>query len=327
MKAVLIGAGYHTIGVHAPSLVRYAQEHPGSLTLTAVCDINEERAKRVAEEFGFARVYTDVDRMLEAEKPEACWVIVPITVTREMAGKMMERHIPVLFEKPPGANLREAQELAEIAARTGTPHQVAFNRRWAPCTQQAKQWIQQHRPFEYCYARMLRTTRMDDTFAFGTGIHLLDCLRYLGEAAAGPLVAAQTARRESAAGRYNFHVHLQFQSGAWGRCDILPTCGMLDESYLLYGKTTSIVSVLPWIGGPAETEGKAEVWVEGKLVESQRWPAQPTYLSSGFYQETEAFIEALQAGRAPTPSAAEAVNSVALAEAVQAGADITFAPA
>jgi predicted dehydrogenase len=73
----------------------------------------------------------------------------------------MERHIPVIFEKPPGRNVQEAQELAEISRRTGTPNQVAFNRRWAPCTQQALAWIREDGPFEYLYARMLRTTRMD----------------------------------------------------------------------------------------------------------------------------------------------------------------------
>jgi myo-inositol 2-dehydrogenase/D-chiro-inositol 1-dehydrogenase len=325
LKVTLVGAGAHSEHVHGPSLARYADEHPGEIALVAVCDLREERAKLFRERFGFARTYTDLDEMLEVEQPQACWVVAPIDQTRKLAGRVMERGVPVLFEKPPGQNLREAKELAAISALTGTPNQVAFNRRYAPCTQQAVQWAKEHGPFEYLYARMLRTTRMDETFAFGTGIHLLDCVRFLGENTVGPVVAAQTGRTESAAGRYNFHVHLQFGSGAWGRCDILPTCGMLDESYTLFGNTASIVSVLPWTGARgSEAEGRAELWVKGELLDSARWPAEPTYLTSGFYHEAAAFLEAVRDGRHPSPSAEESVQSVALAEAVQEGREVEF---
>jgi predicted dehydrogenase len=324
IKAVLLGAGNHSAHVHGPSLAHYAQEHPGEITLAAVCDLREERARLFCERFGFARAYTDLDQMLAAEHPDACWVVVPLDATRAVAGAVMERGLPVLFEKPPGANLREAQELAGISRRTGTPNQVAFNRRWAPCTQRALAWAKEHGPFEYLYARMLRTTRLDETFAYGTGIHLLDCVRFLAEGAGAPLLRAETRRTPSLAGRYNFTVDLEFATGARGRCDILPTCGLLDESYYLYGDTASVVSVLPWIGGPAQTEGRAELWVKGELVEAARWPAEPTYLSSGFYHETEAFLAALQAGRRPSPPVEETVDSVALAAAVQDGAAISF---
>jgi len=48
------------------------------------------------------------------------------------------------------------------------------------------------------------------------------------------------------------------------------------------------------------------------------------YLSSGFYHESAAFIAALKEGRRPSPSAEEAVQSVALAEAVQEGREVKF---
>jgi predicted dehydrogenase len=328
MRVALVGAGSHSEEVHGPSLARYVREHPGEVELAAVCDLREERARLFQEAFGFARAYTDLDRMLEEEKPDAVWVIAPLEKTRELAGHMMERHFPVLFEKPPGRNLQEAHELAEISRRTGTPNLVAFNRRQAPCTQKARSWAKEHGPFEYLYARLLRFRRLDARFAYGTGIHLLDCARFLAEATLGKMVAAQTGRTESLSGHYNFHVHLQFRSGGWGRCDLLPTCGRVEESYALYGEDACIVSVLPLVdegGGVArKADGRAELWVNGELVEAETWPAEPMYLNSGFYHESAAFIAALQAGRRPSPSAEEAVPSVALAEAVQEGRDVSF---
>lgn len=325
MRIVLVGVGDWAAHVHGPALAHYAQEHPGEVELAAVCVRKSvARAEEFCRRFGFQRVYTDLDAMLDAEQPGACWVITPIGETRSVAGHLMERHVPLLFEKPPGANLAEAQELAAISRRTGTPNMVAFNRRWAPCTRKALEWAAAHGAIEHIHARMLRVDRTDEEFAYGTGIHVLDCVRTLGEATMGRLQSAQTIRRPSASGVWNFHVDLAFVSGAGGQCDILPACGMLDESYTLYGSHHSIAYRLPWSGGAAESDGEAQLWVEGERKAWESWPLNPQHLSSGFYGEAVEFIAALREGRRPTPSAQDAVASVALAEAVQAGRGIAF---
>ncbi len=325
LKICLVGVGDWAAFVHGPALSRYAVEHPGEVELAAVCVRKSvERAQEFCRKFGFQRVYTDLDDMIDKERPDACWSVTPINATRHVAGRLLERGIPVLLEKPPGASLAEAKELAEISRRTGTPNLVGFNRRWAPCTRRALEWTAKHGPIEYIYARMLRTARMDEDFAYGTGIHLLDCVRALAEVSAGPIRSARVTRLRSAAGVYNFHVDMTFASGAVGRGDILPACGMLDEAYTLFGAKQSIAYNLPWSGGEVKRDGEATLWVEGELKEQQRWPIEPQYLSSGFYGEAEEFIAALQEDRRPSPSVEEAVDSVALAEAVQQGRSIEF---
>lgn len=344
LRIVFVGAGWFADYVHGPALARYAGDHPGEVDLAAVCvRKNVDRARAFCDKFGFGRVYTDLDEMLDKEKPSACWVVTPIDATRQVAGRVMERRVPVFLEKPPGANLQEAEELAEIAAKTGTPNMVAFNRRWAPSTRRALQWVREIGPVEHIYARMLRPQRMDRTFAFGTGIHLLDCVRLLAEATAGGLTEAQTVRWRSAAGDlsvdaesasdsnaepvgdvFNFHIDMVFRSGARGRCDILPACGMLDESYTLFGPRKSVTCSLPWAAGSVRTDGKAHLWSEGESPTSESWPYEPHDVSGGFYGEACEFIGALREGRPPSPSAEESVDSVALADAVQAGRSISF---
>jgi len=326
LRIVLIGAGNHSESVHGPALAHYRDRHPGQAELAAVCDLRAERARLFCEKFGFARAYTDMDQMLEAERPGACWVVVPIEATREVAGRVMERGVPVIFEKPPGRDLAEAQALAELSRRTGTPNMVAFNRRWAPSTRQALSWAREHGPFDLIHGRMLRVDRRDEQFAFGTGIHLLDCVRALGAAAFGGMRWARGQRLRAASGALNFLVEIEFESGGRARCDILPTCGMLEESYTLYGRGRSISSELPWKAWPdIEVPGSATLWGEGKAEESHTYPADPMHLSAGFYGEAAEFIAALAERRRPSPSAEEAVESVALAEAVQEGREIRFA--
>jgi len=326
LKVVLIGAGTHSEAVHGPSLAHYAKRHPDEIELAAVCDLREERARLFCEKFGFRRHYTDLDDMLDKEKPDACWVVTPISATRAVAGHVLERGVPCFLEKPPGASLSEAEELAEVSRRTGVPNMVGFNRRWAPCTRKAMAWAREHGPFDYLYACMLRSGRKDERFAFGTGIHLLDCVRSLGEVALGGLASARTVRTRAPADTFHFHVDLEFKSGAKGRCDILPTCGVVDESYALFGSNRSILYTLPWVTGyGVNVEGRADLVVRSEVVESEVWPAEPGYLNIGFYGEAEEFIAALCEGRRPSPSAEDAVDSVALADAVQEGREITFA--
>jgi predicted dehydrogenase len=344
LKIVFVGAGWFANHVHGPALARYAEEHPGEVDLAAVCvRKNVDRAQDFCEKFGFSRVYTDLEEMLDKEQPGACWVVTPIDATRRVAGRVMERRVPVFLEKPPGANLQEAQELAAISQRAGTPNMVAFNRRWAPSTRKALEWAREIGPVEHIYARMLRPQRMDRTFAFGTGIHLLDCVRSLGEATVGGLTESRTVRWRSAAGDaspateapanpgaesptdvYNFHVDMVFESGARARCDILPACGMLEESYILFGAKKSVSYCLPWSAGSVELDGGAEVWSEGEVRASEKWSFDPHDVSGGFYGEACEFLSALTEGRRPSPSAEESVASVALAAAVQEGRDIEF---
>jgi virulence factor len=287
-----------------------------------------DRAREFCNAFGFQRIYTDLDEMLDEEKPDACWVITPIAATRRVAGRVMERRVPVFLEKPPGADLAQARELAEIAERTGTPNMVAFNRRWAPCVRKAVEWLPQLGAVEYVYARMLRPDRMDEQFAFGTGIHLLDCIRFLAQAACGGIASALTHRIDSVAGHaddkrvLNFEIDLAFGSGARGRCELLPACGAYEESYALYGPKRAIRFQMPGQTRSAEISGEAELWVEGELRESERWPLKPEHITCGVYGEAVEFISALREGRPPSPPVAETVDSVALAEAAQEGRTI-----
>ena len=336
-KLCFVGAGYFANEMHGPALAHYAKEHPGELELTGLCvRSNVERAEQFCQKFGFQRVYTDFEEMLDKESPEICWVVAPIDQTRRMAGLTMERGIATFFEKPPGANLQEAQELAEISQRTGVPNQVAFNRRWAPGTRQLLAWGKECGPCDYLYARMLRPNRMDAQFAYGTGIHLLDCVRLLGDELLGGLRSAKTTRVRSRLdestdpkeddfeGVFDFHVELEFGSGALGRCDILPVCGLLEESYTLFGAKEAMTHHLPWRAAELRLEGKAELWRNGEMAEAKSYPNEPQFVSVGIYGEAQEFLSAVKEGRKPSPAAEDCVDSVALAAAAQAGQDIDF---
>ena len=90
------------------------QEYSRSEVL-AVCDLNQERAKQVAEEYEIPFIYTDHREMLANDDINTIsvglpnFLHAPVTIDSLNAGKH------VLCEKPPARNAEEAIAMAEAA--------------------------------------------------------------------------------------------------------------------------------------------------------------------------------------------------------------------
>jgi predicted dehydrogenase len=95
-KLCQVGCGEHARVAHGPSQARCARERPG-LALAACCDGDRARAESFCRDFGHARAFTDLDAMLDAERPDAVVVVVPVERAVEVASRVFERGIPLLL--------------------------------------------------------------------------------------------------------------------------------------------------------------------------------------------------------------------------------------
>ena len=91
IRLALVGCGEHARTSHAAPLARYAAQNSGEIELVATCDLNLERAKQVAGEFGFARSYSDVETMLTEERVDGCVCVIPMERIVELAVLLLER--------------------------------------------------------------------------------------------------------------------------------------------------------------------------------------------------------------------------------------------
>jgi len=180
LRLALIGCGAHAETAHADPLARYAAAHPGHVALVAVCDVRRERAERFSGKYGFARAFADLDEMLAHERPDAVVAVVPIEEIAPVGNALLRRGVPCVLEKPLGADMAQVAALAEVARETGTAHLVSVNRRFSPYLNRALAWANEAGPLRYVRARMLRNARTEDGFLWGTGIHVVDAVRYLG---------------------------------------------------------------------------------------------------------------------------------------------------
>lgn len=307
LKLVIVGAGSHSQGNHLPSLARYVALHPGQVELAGLCDLRRAHAEEMAAQYGFARAYVDLEEMLRTERPDGCVAVTPIPVTAQIAAHVIKAGVPLLMEKPPGATADEARQIVQLVERTGARVMVSMNRRYDPALRVALRWWGE-RPIQYIRGTISRVDRREPDFVYGTAIHPLDTMREI----AGDVRSYDVVTQE-VDGVLWFMIRLVFESGAIGVLEVLPTAGCMVESYEVFGAGCR---ALVCVGGP--DTGEVRCWQGGELqLEAEPARGEMTCVRNGAYDETVAFIAALQAGRALYPAPTHVLQSVELCELIQ----------
>jgi UDP-N-acetylglucosamine 3-dehydrogenase len=109
--------------------------------LLAVCDINAERAKAVAKQFG-AKPYTKSGRMLKRKDVKAVSICTWSTCLAKEALKALKTGKHVLVEKPMATNSKQAEKLLETAEKEDLHLTVGFLMRLIPGIQNIKKAIE-----------------------------------------------------------------------------------------------------------------------------------------------------------------------------------------
>ena len=280
IRVGVLGAGSHSRREHLPALALYARSHPGAIDLTALCD----RQVNVATDYGFGAHCESLDALL-ALRPDAIIAVTPAEVTADLAVRILLSGIPLLMEKPLGQSLDEARRVVTAAA--GRPVMVSMNRRFDPSLQALAGWLRGRR-IEQIRATVIRHNRPRTGFTLDVGIHAVDALRFLVDHPA-----------EVLRGR------LAFADGTIGTVELRPDGGHWEERYEVFG---------PGFHARAFATGQALAWHNGEATTLHTPPAGvPSFVSSGTYAETAAFVEAVTAGRSPHPTPGEVLESMAVA--------------
>lgn len=109
--------------------------------LVAVQDVDEKRARAVADKYGVAKVYTDGAKLLEDSDVEAVYVASPTASHHEyvLAAAQAGKH--VLCEKPLALNVPQAEEMVAACRQAGVKLGVNFMMRFHACHQYLRQLI------------------------------------------------------------------------------------------------------------------------------------------------------------------------------------------
>ena len=301
----LIGCGEHSEIGHAVPLARYKAENPGEIELTAACDLRLERAQLFSSRYGFQHAYGDMNEMLAHHDLDACIAVVPVEKIPEVGIQLLQRRLSCVVEKPLGASLAEVEALRKAARETGTPNMVSVNRRFMPFLNRALEWSRAQGQPRYVRCTFTRHARSEPQFLWETAVHAVDTMRYVGGEIAN---ASIRTMKPSGAATDWYAIDLEFASGPAGRIDVLPTCGVRDETYELFGEGFRAMVTCPF--GPQRS---FRCFRENRVaLEENESPATTEDVINGFYDEAASLIRSLHAKQELRPSIEDVFPSVQL---------------
>ena len=110
--------------------------------VVAVCDANEELARRIADEHGIGAVYTDHKAMLQADEVQAVSVCLPNFLHAPISLDALRAGRHVICEKPPALDAKQARRLATAAQKGGLTLMYALCQRFTGAAQLVKDYVE-----------------------------------------------------------------------------------------------------------------------------------------------------------------------------------------
>ena len=239
-----------------------------------VAIVNRDRAKAraLADRYGVAAVYGDIDTALDAVKPDLVDLITPPSTHRGFVAKTIARGIPTICQKPFGVSYADAVAITECAERAHVPLVVHENFRWEPWYREARRLIDagvlgalhavafRLRPGDgqgpRAYLdRQPYFQQMPRFLVMETAIHWIDTFRYLmGEVAT---VYAHLRRVNPAiAGEDAGYIVFEFASGTAGLFD----GNRLNDHVAANPRRTMGEAWLEGSAGVLRLDGEARLW-------------------------------------------------------------------
>ena len=96
-------------------------------TFCAICDRNADACHTAAEAYAVPAQYTDVEEMLQSEKPDVVFCLTPTDSLNVMAMTVAKHKIHVITEIPIAISLPIADAITGICRENGVKYEIAEN--------------------------------------------------------------------------------------------------------------------------------------------------------------------------------------------------------
>ncbi|HUJ84866.1 MAG TPA: Gfo/Idh/MocA family oxidoreductase [Candidatus Acidoferrales bacterium] len=179
-----IGVAVIGTGFWGKNHARIYKELP-STELVAICDVNQERAKAIADQYG-VKAYTSSSRMLKNKEIDAISICTWSTVLAKEALKGLRAGKHVLVEKPMATNSKQAENLCSIAEQNGLVLTVGFLMRFIPGLQVIRESVEKRKIGDLVCANAKRVSQWPERIGDvgvvkDTAIHDIDVMRFISQ--------------------------------------------------------------------------------------------------------------------------------------------------
>jgi len=153
LKVGIIGCG-KIADAHASQIQRVAD-----CEIVAVCDREELMARQLAERFGVAQSFHDVNAFLERGKPDVVHITTPPQTHFDLARQCLRGGCHVYVEKPLALDAPQTKDLLDLCEQSGRKLTVGHDLQYSHVARRMRQYVQQgylggapvHIESCYCY--------------------------------------------------------------------------------------------------------------------------------------------------------------------------------
>lgn len=135
-KVGIVGVGNIAQGVYIPQMARIP-----NAKITALCDLNYEKAKAVAAQYGIPEAYGDIDEFIEKSDTEIVMSVAAIQGRQELNMKLLKAGKHVFTQKPFAPTVEEATAQIEAAKASNVKLSVGPIHRERPDRQLVRQLL------------------------------------------------------------------------------------------------------------------------------------------------------------------------------------------
>ncbi len=150
LKIAVVGTGI--IGLDHLKAIKMSDE----LQLVAVCDLNEEKVKAIAEEY-CVPYFLDYKEIPEKTDAEAVILNLPHGIHCESTVFFLEAGLHVLLEKPMANTVAECDEMIEAERRSGKKLAIGHIQRFLTANRLAKEYIESGKIGKLCMINDMRS--------------------------------------------------------------------------------------------------------------------------------------------------------------------------
>jgi phosphoglycerate dehydrogenase-like enzyme/predicted dehydrogenase len=305
IRVAVVGAGPTAVFAHLPALARLRDR--GQLLLSVVCDIDDERATRARQQFGFLERGGDAAGALARDDIDAVYVFGSAQLHYQCGLSALRNGKHLFVEKPVAPTYTQAVEMAQLAAQRALIAVGGLNRRFFKALAMARARVGKsgwrHAEVVFHKAELGKRPAFGAaTWLGANGIHALDAMLYMmgGPPAELTSIASSGEGSEPAI----FSALMRWSDGAHGSFLCNHSAGVRREEYVFHapGETYTIANA-----GLTISSNNSSTSFDLPLI------------GDGFEAEHEAFIQAIRSSAPPRHTLAAIAPSLFVAEMIEAG--------
>lgn len=218
LKAAVIGVG--SIGSNHARVYRDME----GVELVGVADAHAPTATKIGSRFAVP-YYTDINELLETQKPDLVSVCVPTSLHFEVGTQLMERGVHVLIEKPIATTIEQGEKLIAHAQKHNVIMAVGHIERFNPAVMELRRRLAEGAAGRIYKINTQRLSpypsRISDAgVVLDLASHDLDLMRYLMQGDEMQRIYGETLRTINSDREDLFNGLIRFRSGAVGVLDV-----------------------------------------------------------------------------------------------------------